>query len=131
MMDRTDATPPPSADPQAYGAPDPLDTPEAAPPPAPAPAPPPGRPPRAMLSVIAFGLALGTTTAIFAFLLGLASALFDWGTGFAAALSTVFIGYAPTFVGSVTGAVWAFAEGFVAGSLLAWLYNRYLRSSRQ
>jgi hypothetical protein len=30
----------------------------------------------------------------------------------------------PTFVGAVTGAVWAFVDGFIAGLMLAWFYNK-------
>jgi len=39
----------------------------------------------------------------------------------------LFIGYEPTFVGSVSGAVWAFVDFFVAGVVFAWIYNRLLR----
>ena len=44
----------------------------------------------------------------------------------AAALSELFIGFGPTFVGAIAGMVWAFVDGFVAGLLIAWLYNSFL-----
>ncbi|MDH3475155.1 MAG: bacteriophage holin [Rhodospirillales bacterium] len=84
----------------------------------------------ATLGVISFGLALGVTSAIFVFLLGLAAALLGWGVQMAVALSSLFIGYGPTFVGAIAGAVWAFVDGLVAGVLIAWLYNRFLLRRR-
>ena len=43
-----------------------------------------------------------------------------------AVLSSVYIGYSPTFVGSITGAVWGFVDGFIGGVLIAWLYNKFV-----
>jgi len=82
------------------------------------------------LGVISFGLALGVTCAILVFLLGMTAWLFGWGVEMAAALSSIFIGYGPTFAGTITGAVWAFAEGMATGCLMAWLYNRFLHRRR-
>jgi hypothetical protein len=84
----------------------------------------------ATLGVISFGLALGVTSAIFVFLLGVAAALLGWGVQMAVALSSLFIGYGPTFVGAIAGAVWAFVDGLVAGVMIAWLYNRFLLRRR-
>lgn len=78
------------------------------------------------LGVVSFGLAVGTTSALLIFVLGIMAAFFGWGLAVAAALSTLFIGFGPTFVGSITGAVWAFVGGLVTGSLVAWFYNRFL-----
>lgn len=80
----------------------------------------------ATLGVISLGVALGVTSAIFVVLLGLFAAMTDWGVPIVAILSTVYLGYAPTLVGIVAGAVWAFADGFIAGVMIAWLYNRFL-----
>ncbi|MFQ5953934.1 MAG: bacteriophage holin [Kiloniellales bacterium] len=84
----------------------------------------------ATLGVISFGLALGVTFTIVVFLLGVVAAIFGWGAEIARALASLYIGYGPTFVGSITGAVWAFANGFVIGVLIAWLYNRFLLRRR-
>jgi hypothetical protein len=95
--------------------------------PAPAPAPvaaPAPAPTRLRLGVVSFGLALGLTSAICVFLLGIAAALLNWGGLAAQVLSSMFIGFGPTFVGAVSGAVWAFVSGFVVGLLLASLYNK-------
>ena len=85
----------------------------------------------ATLGVISYGLALGITAAIFTFLLGLIAGLFEWGLPVVLVLSSLFIGYGPSIVGSIAGAVWAFFDGFVAGVLLAWLYNRLLLKRQQ
>jgi len=78
------------------------------------------------LGVISFGLALGVTSAIFVLLLGIMAALFGWGLQLAAVLSSLYIGFGPTFVGTIAGTVWAFVDGFVAGVMIAWFYNRFL-----
>ncbi len=85
----------------------------------------------ATLGVVSFGLAIGVTSAIFVFLLGVMAAAFGWGVQLAAALSSLYIGYGPSFVGAVAGAVWAFVDGLVAGVLIAWLYNRFLLRRRK
>jgi hypothetical protein len=84
----------------------------------------------ATLGVISFGLAVGLTWAILVFVLGLLAALLGWGVVIAAALSSLYIGYGPTFVGSIAGAVWAFVNGLLAGVLIAWFYNRFLVTRR-
>jgi hypothetical protein len=85
----------------------------------------------ATLGVISFGLALGLTWAIFVFILGLLAAMLGWGVVIAVALSSLYVGYGPTFVGSIAGAVWAFVNGLVAGALIAWFYNRFLLTRRR
>jgi fructose-specific phosphotransferase system IIC component len=83
------------------------------------------RAPSAPLGVVSFGLALGVTAAIIVFLIGVTTAFFGWGILVVQVLSTLLIGYEPSFVGAVAGAVWAFVDGFVAGMFMAWLYNRF------
>ena len=78
------------------------------------------------LGVVSLGLALGVTSAIFVFVLGVVAAFLGWGVQLAAALSSLYIGYGPTFVGAIAGAVWAFVDGLIAGVLIAWFYNRFL-----
>lgn len=52
------------------------------------------------------------------------AAFSNWGVPVVAVLSSVYIGYSPTFVGSIAGAVWAFANGFIGGVIMGWLYNK-------
>lgn len=80
----------------------------------------------ATLGVISFGLAIGATWALAVFFLGIAAWLFGWGIGVAGALASLYIGYGPSFVGAIAGAVWAFVNGLVLGALVAWFYNRFL-----
>ena len=83
------------------------------------------------LGVISFGLALGVTAAIATFVLGVMATFFDWGIPLAMVLASIFLGYGPTFVGSIAGAVWAFVDGFIVGMLIAWFYNRFLLHRRR
>jgi hypothetical protein len=39
----------------------------------------------------------------------------------------LYIGYEPTLLGAITGAVWAFVDAFILGVLVAWIYNRLVR----
>ncbi len=80
----------------------------------------------ATLGVISFGLAFGVTSVIVTVVLGLSASLIGWGVLAVQTLGSLFIGYGPTFVGIVAGAVWAFFDGFVLGVLIAWLYNHFL-----
>ncbi len=75
----------------------------------------------ATLGVISFGLALAVTSAFLTFVLGIMATFFGWGTELARALSSLYIRFSPTFVGTITGAVWAFFDGFIAGVMIAWL----------
>jgi hypothetical protein len=80
----------------------------------------------ATLGVISLGLALGVTWAIAVFMLGMMAWLFGWGIEVASALSGLYIGYGPSFVGAIAGAVWGFVDGLILGVMIAWFYNRFL-----
>jgi hypothetical protein len=80
----------------------------------------------ATLGVISLGLALGVTWAIAVFMLGMMAWLFGWGIEVASALSGLYIGYGPSFVGAIAGAVWGFVDGLIVGVMIAWFYNRFL-----
>ena len=84
----------------------------------------------ATLGVISFGLAVGVTSSIAVFFLGVMAALFEWGVPVAAVLSSLYIGFGPTLVGAIAGAVWAFVDGFIFGLLIAWIYNRLVLRRR-
>ena len=84
------------------------------------------RPEARRLGVISFSLACGVTFGTFSFLLGIMAGLFGWGVLIVEVLSSLYIGYEPSFVGSIAGGVWGFVDGCVGGALIAWLYNRFL-----
>ena len=81
---------------------------------------------RATLGVISLGLAIGITWGLCIFILGIMATFFGWGAPMALILSSVYVGFTPTVAGTFAGAVWGFAEGFVTGVMIAWLYNRFL-----
>lgn len=78
----------------------------------------------AKLDVKAFGMALGITWGAAMFGLGVIDIFTAWGDVFGAIMSTVYIGYTPTFLGSIIGGVWGFCDAGIGGLVVAWLYNR-------
>jgi hypothetical protein len=71
---------------------------------------------------LALGIAIGVLWAFYVFFAGI-FAMFDWGVALVAALGSFYIGYGASIVGAIIGAVWAFVDGFVAGVVIAWIYN--------
>lgn len=79
------------------------------------------------LCIVSFGLALGITWALGMFALGLSAWLFGWGTNMVGVIGEMYIGFAPTFLGSLIGAVWGFVDLFITGVITAWIYNFCLK----
>jgi ABC-type molybdate transport system permease subunit len=79
-----------------------------------------GRPAR--LGVLAFGLAFGAATAIAMLFLGIAAS-FGWGDRLVSVFSSLYLGFAPTVLGTILGMAWGFADGFIGGAIVAGLYN--------
>jgi hypothetical protein len=71
---------------------------------------------------LALGIAIGVLWAFYVFCAGI-FAMFGWGAALVAALGSFYIGYGASIVGAVIGAIWAFVDGFVAGLVIAWIYN--------
>lgn len=78
-----------------------------------------------LLNVLSLGLACGITFAMGFFLLGTTAWLFNWGNELVRVISSMYIGYSPSFLGSIIGAVWGFFDGFIMAVLIAFLYNTY------
>ena len=74
------------------------------------------------LQPLAFGVAIGVLWALYVFFAGI-FAMYDWGVAMVGALGSFYIGYGPTILGSIVGALWAFVDGLVAGAVIAWIYN--------
>jgi hypothetical protein len=51
------------------------------------------------------------------------TAMFGWGTALIAPLASLYIGYSASILGAIIGVIWAFIDGFVAGVVIAWIYN--------
>jgi hypothetical protein len=71
---------------------------------------------------LALGVAIGVLWAIYVFFAGI-FANFGWGAPLVNTLGSFYIGYAPSIVGAIIGAIWALIDGFVAGVVIAWIYN--------
>lgn len=74
-------------------------------------------------SMNALGVAIGVLWAAYVFLCGII-AIFGWGAALVDALSSLYIGYSASIAGAFIGAVWAFIDGYIAGVVIAWIYNR-------
>jgi len=51
------------------------------------------------------------------------TAMCGWGNGLVDAFATRYVGYNVSFVGSVMSAIWGFVDGFIADTVIAWVYN--------
>lgn len=74
------------------------------------------------LSVKGLAFAAGALWAFYILFAGWASAL-GWGTNFVSAFSNLYIGYGPSFIGGLIGALWGFLDGAIAGFIIASIYN--------
>ena len=79
------------------------------------------------ISPLAFGLSLGVLWCLSVVVISLAALHIGYGVGMIKALSALYFGLALTPVGIAIGAAWSFADGFVGGFLIAYLYNLFLR----
>ncbi len=70
----------------------------------------------------ALGIAIGVLWAIYVFFAGIV-AMFGWGVALVETLASLYIGYEASVIGAIIGAVWAFVDGFIAGVVIAWIYN--------
>ncbi len=78
------------------------------------------------MSVRAATLAFGLTWGLYMLFLGWAAAL-GWGAGLVGPIAFLYIGFAPSFIGGIIGALWGFADGAIAGALVALLYNAFAK----
>jgi hypothetical protein len=77
------------------------------------------------LHVWALTLSLGIVSAIFMLFFGWMGAL-GWGTEMIKSFTNFYIGFEPTFIGGIIGAVWGFVEGAITGWLIAVIYNIFM-----
>ncbi len=74
------------------------------------------------INVKALAIAFGVTWSI-AMLISAWAAIFGWAGKIVEVMGSVYIGYEPTFLGGIIGAVWGFLDGAIGGALIAWIYN--------
>ncbi len=83
------------------------------------------------LSIKGLALGMGTLWGLYVLIAGWGS-IFGWGTSFVSLFSNLYIGYGPSFLGGIIGAIWGFIDGAVAGAIIAYVYNcPYLRGKER
>lgn len=80
------------------------------------------------LDIKAFGLATGILWSFYILCVGLLASQFQIGTRLVEMFGAFYVGYKPTLLGSLLGAMWSFVDGLVGGIVFAWLYNKLSRS---
>jgi len=76
---------------------------------------------------LAAGLAAGIFWGLMVFFTTLFMAGFPgYGNTFGELLASVYPGYSVSLAGSVVGLFYGLAEGFIAGMVVVWLYNRFV-----
>lgn len=73
----------------------------------------------------AVALAGGWSWALFLFLGGLGSMWISSWKQIVNWIGQFYVGYAPSFVGSIVGAVWGFFDIFIGLYVFCWLYNYF------
>ncbi len=74
------------------------------------------------LNVKALAIGLGVSWGSAMLFLGWAS-MFGWGIKFVEIIASVYIGFAPSFIGGIIGAIWGFFDGAIGGAIIAFVYN--------
>ncbi|MFC1484601.1 bacteriophage holin [Candidatus Neomarinimicrobiota bacterium] len=77
------------------------------------------------LSIKALGLACGIIWGLAIFLLTYWFLLRGFEGETLSRLGNLYLGYSVTWYGGFIGLVWGFIDGFIGGTVLAWLYNRF------
>lgn len=80
-----------------------------------------------MINIRAFALTCGIFWAASLILIAVLTMKTGLGLSFVDMAAEVYLGYGPTPVGVVIGAVWGFLDGLVCGAIFAWLYNKLAR----
>jgi len=74
------------------------------------------------LDALRFGLTLGIVWALCVVSLGLMSSI-GWGSGLVKGIGSLYLGYQDSASGLLIGAVWAFFDAGIGGTIVAVLYN--------
>lgn len=75
------------------------------------------------LNIKALAVGLGVSWGLSMLFAGWAS-IFGWGRKFVEMMASVYIGYKPTFLGGIVGAIWGFIDAAIGGAIIAFVYNR-------
>jgi hypothetical protein len=74
---------------------------------------------------VKWALSTGIVFAFGTLVLGLLATFFGWGMPIVDLFGTGYLGYQATIVGSLIGAIWAFADAFIGIYLIIWVYERF------
>ena len=78
------------------------------------------------LNVKALAIGLGVSWAFCMLVAGWIS-IFGWGVKFVEVMSSVYRGFAPSFLGGIIGAIWGFIDGAIVGAIIALVYNAIVK----
>ena len=78
------------------------------------------------LHAVKFGLALGIVWGISIFAMAISGAYMGFGDQLVDIMSSLYIGYSASATGALIGLVWGFADAFVGGFVVAWIYNKLI-----
>ena len=78
------------------------------------------------LNVMGFAIAWGASFGVWIMILGW-MAMFGWGNKIVDILSSLYIGYAPTWLGGIIGGVWGFFDWAIGAAIVAWIYNMFIK----
>lgn len=81
------------------------------------------------LNIKALTLAAGITWGFSMLVLAWVS-MFGWGIRDVSVISGLYLGYEPTFVGGLIGAVWGFFDGAIGGFIFSYLYNHLIKKTK-
>ncbi len=82
------------------------------------------------MNIKAFTLGLGISWGVYMIFIGWL-APFGWGTEFVSIISTLYIGFAPGFVGGLIGGAWGFLDGAIGGFIIASVYNFIVKNQEK
>lgn len=51
------------------------------------------------------------------------ASILGWCAKFVEIMASIYIGFKPTFLGGIIGAIWGFIDGAVGGAIIAFVYN--------
>jgi len=77
------------------------------------------------MNVKAFGLACGVFWGGCMLIIGLIDTVSTWGDPWGKLVASIYLGYAPTILGSIIVGIWGFVNFWIFGLALAWLYNKF------
>ena len=78
-----------------------------------------------MLRVRALGMAVGIVWGLSVLVATLWMLWFAQPSPTWPTLKSLYPGYDVTYMGAFVGLIWGFVDGFIAGALIAWLYNKF------